>query len=63
MYQKFENMKKIDGEAKREAASLQCNKGKAFRFKRSFYGIEEDASLSAMLILACIVCSPLSTRT
>ncbi|URE23652.1 hypothetical protein MUK42_26294 [Musa troglodytarum] len=47
-------------EKKRQEAEarLQCNKGKACRFKRSFFSKEEDAISSAILLLACVVCSP-----
>ncbi|KAG8051004.1 hypothetical protein GUJ93_ZPchr0009g543 [Zizania palustris] len=37
---------------------LPCNKGKACRFKRSCFSEEEDAASAAILLLACVVCSP-----
>jgi hypothetical protein len=37
---------------------LPCNKGKACRFKRSCFSEEDDATSSAMLLLACVVCAP-----
>ncbi|OVA20473.1 hypothetical protein BVC80_1065g16 [Macleaya cordata] len=42
---------------------MNCNKGKASKFKRSycFSGDQEDGALSAILLLACIVCSPVSS--
>ncbi|KAJ8639500.1 hypothetical protein MRB53_016194 [Persea americana] len=46
---------------KQEAVLLQCNKGKASKFKRSSSSVEEDATSSAMLLLACIVCAPQSS--
>ncbi|KAH7680885.1 hypothetical protein IHE45_05G023200 [Dioscorea alata] len=39
---------------------LHCNKGKACRFKRSCFNEEDDAASSAMLLLACVVFSPIS---
>ncbi|CAL9037107.1 unnamed protein product [Musa banksii] len=47
-----------EAEAKPAAARLQCNKGKACRFKRSCFSKEEDAISSAILLLACVVCAP-----
>ncbi|THU68172.1 hypothetical protein C4D60_Mb08t01100 [Musa balbisiana] len=44
--------------AKPAAARLQCNKGKACRFKRSCFSKEDDAISSAILLLACVVCAP-----
>ncbi|KAK1270591.1 hypothetical protein QJS04_geneDACA014064 [Acorus gramineus] len=43
---------------RQEMAALQCNKGKACKFKRSFFSEEDDVATSAILLLACIVCSP-----
>ncbi|OIW00282.1 hypothetical protein TanjilG_27533 [Lupinus angustifolius] len=37
---------------------IQCNKGKAGKFKRSSSNLEEDGASSAILFLACIVCAP-----
>ncbi|EHA8586291.1 hypothetical protein COCNU_scaffold000154G000240 [Cocos nucifera] len=37
---------------KPEVARLQCNKGKACKFKRSCFGEEDDAASSAMLLIA-----------
>ncbi|KAH1202072.1 hypothetical protein GmHk_17G048612 [Glycine max] len=37
---------------------IQCNKGKAGKFKRSSSNLEEDGASSAILFLACIACSP-----
>ncbi|RZR77456.1 hypothetical protein BHM03_00002544 [Ensete ventricosum] len=47
-----------EAEAKQGAARLQCNKGKACRFKRSCFSKEGDAVSSAILLLACVVCAP-----
>ncbi|KAK8947778.1 hypothetical protein KSP40_PGU018890 [Platanthera guangdongensis] len=44
---------------RQQPASLLCNKGSACKFKRSFFG-EDDAISSAILLLACVVCSPSS---
>ncbi|KAG1331348.1 hypothetical protein COCNU_02G013160, partial [Cocos nucifera] len=57
--------KKHDHEVKgndqrQEVMRLQCNKGKACKFKRSCFSEEEDAASSAILLLACIVCAPSS---
>lgn len=37
---------------------LQCNKGKACKFKRSCLTGEDDGASSAILLLACIACAP-----
>ncbi|KAJ4837618.1 hypothetical protein Tsubulata_044303 [Turnera subulata] len=37
---------------------IQCNKGKASKFKRSCSNLEEDGASSAILLLACIACTP-----
>ncbi|KAL5748283.1 hypothetical protein ACOSP7_025315 [Xanthoceras sorbifolium] len=37
---------------------IQCNKGKAGKFKRSSSNLEEDGVSSAILLLACIACNP-----
>ncbi|KAI6675462.1 hypothetical protein NL676_003368 [Syzygium grande] len=37
---------------------MQCNKGKASKFKRSSSNLEEDGASSAILLLACIACTP-----
>ncbi|KAI3435298.1 uncharacterized protein J3R85_006223 [Psidium guajava] len=37
---------------------MQCNKGKASKFKRSSSNLEEDGVSSAILLLACIACAP-----
>ncbi|RRT68908.1 hypothetical protein B296_00012825 [Ensete ventricosum] len=50
--------KRQEAEAKQGAARLQCNKGKACRFKRSCFSKEGDAVSSAILLLACVVCAP-----
>ncbi|OMO93567.1 hypothetical protein COLO4_16835 [Corchorus olitorius] len=36
---------------------IQCNKGKT-KFKRSSSNLEEDGASSAILLLACIACTP-----
>ncbi|KAH7866163.1 hypothetical protein Vadar_016550 [Vaccinium darrowii] len=36
---------------------IQCNKGKASKFKRSSSNLEEDGASSAILLLACIALS------
>ncbi|KAE8657131.1 MADS-box protein CMB1 [Hibiscus syriacus] len=36
----------------------QCNKGKTSKFKRSSSNLEEDGASSAILLLACIACTP-----
>ncbi|KAJ8615663.1 hypothetical protein MRB53_035035 [Persea americana] len=46
---------------KQEVAVLHHKKGKAPKFKRSSVSGEEDATSSAMLLLACIVCAPQSS--
>ncbi|KAJ0973109.1 hypothetical protein J5N97_021068 [Dioscorea zingiberensis] len=45
-------------EVKQDMVKLQCNKGKACRFKRSIFTQEEDAASSAMLLLAYVVFAP-----
>lgn len=57
--------KKHDQEVKgndqrQEVMRLQCNKGQACKFKRSCFSEEDDATSSAILLLACIVCAPSS---
>uniref|UniRef100_A0A2P2QM10 Uncharacterized protein n=1 Tax=Rhizophora mucronata TaxID=61149 RepID=A0A2P2QM10_RHIMU len=37
---------------------IQCNKGKACKFKRSSSNPEGDCASSAILLLACIACTP-----
>ncbi|EOY22403.1 hypothetical protein QUC31_007717 [Theobroma cacao] len=37
---------------------IQCNKGKTPKFKRSSSNLEEDGASSAILLLACIACTP-----
>ncbi|KAJ6339639.1 hypothetical protein OIU77_007560 [Salix suchowensis] len=37
---------------------IQCKKGKTCRFKRSSSNLEEDGASSAILLLACIACTP-----
>ncbi|XP_015882337.1 uncharacterized protein LOC107418177 [Ziziphus jujuba] len=37
---------------------IQCNKGKAVKFKRSSSNLEEDGVSTAILLLACIACAP-----
>ncbi|THU68855.1 hypothetical protein C4D60_Mb08t08260 [Musa balbisiana] len=59
MQKKKKKKRPQDGEAE---ARLQCNKGKACRFKRSCSGGEEDAVSSVILLLACLVCSPPSMK-
>nr|DAD34326.1 TPA_asm: hypothetical protein HUJ06_004966 [Nelumbo nucifera] len=39
---------------------IQCNKGKACKFKRSSFSGEDDGASSAILLLACIACTPSS---
>ncbi|KAG9445945.1 hypothetical protein H6P81_012073 [Aristolochia fimbriata] len=45
-------------ELKGKAVKLQCNKGKRSKFKRSGFSGEEDATSSAILLLACLACFP-----
>ncbi|XP_020595389.1 uncharacterized protein LOC110035503 [Phalaenopsis equestris] len=45
-------------EVKKEPASLHCNKGSSCKFKRSCFCVEDDAISSAILLLACVFCSP-----
>uniref|UniRef100_A0A0D9XY74 Uncharacterized protein n=1 Tax=Leersia perrieri TaxID=77586 RepID=A0A0D9XY74_9ORYZ len=46
---------------KEEVVRLACNKGKSCRFKKScFVSKEDDAASAAMLLVACVVCSPSS---
>ncbi|GKV13844.1 hypothetical protein SLEP1_g24816 [Rubroshorea leprosula] len=37
---------------------IQCNKGKTCKFKRSSSNLEDDGASSAILLLACIACTP-----
>ncbi|XP_062114920.1 uncharacterized protein LOC133828859 [Humulus lupulus] len=37
---------------------MQCNKGKVVKFKRSSSNLEDDGVSSAILLLACIACTP-----
>ncbi|KAE8716001.1 MADS-box protein CMB1 [Hibiscus syriacus] len=37
---------------------IQCNKGKTSKFKRSTSNLEADGASSAILLLACIACTP-----
>lgn len=37
---------------------IQCNKAKVVKFKRSASNLEEDGVSSAILLLACIACTP-----
>ena len=59
MVYKIESMKKKKSESefkepKKEAVRLN----KACKFKRSCFSEEEDAASFAILLLACVVCSP-----
>ncbi|KAI3933471.1 hypothetical protein MKX01_022050 [Papaver californicum] len=40
---------------------MNCNKGKASKFKRSSFLGEDDGALSAIFLLACIACFPASS--
>lgn len=40
---------------KQASVKLQCNKGKACKFKRVYCSEEENVASSAMLFLACVV--------
>ncbi|KAE9467526.1 hypothetical protein RHMOL_Rhmol08G0255100 [Rhododendron molle] len=42
---------------KKRQQIIQCNKGKASKFKRSSSNLEEDGASSAILLLACIAFS------
>ncbi|TYJ06006.1 hypothetical protein E1A91_A12G203300v1 [Gossypium mustelinum] len=42
----------------KQPSMIQCNKGKTSKFKRSSSNLEEDGSSSAILLLACIACTP-----
>ncbi|OAY30735.1 hypothetical protein MANES_14G054700v8 [Manihot esculenta] len=37
---------------------IQCNKAKVCKFKRSSSNLEDDGASSAILLLACIACTP-----
>ncbi|KAL5717761.1 hypothetical protein ACHQM5_010729 [Ranunculus cassubicifolius] len=37
---------------------MQCNKGKASKFKKSCFNGEEDGASAAILLLACIAFAP-----
>ncbi|EXC04023.1 hypothetical protein L484_006915 [Morus notabilis] len=37
---------------------MHCNKGNVVKFKRSSSNLEEDGVSSAILLLACIACTP-----
>nr|DAD30657.1 TPA_asm: hypothetical protein HUJ06_009508 [Nelumbo nucifera] len=39
---------------------MQCNKGKTCKFKRSCFSGNDDGASSAILLLACIACTPFS---
>ncbi|KAJ8748006.1 hypothetical protein K2173_012617 [Erythroxylum novogranatense] len=43
---------------KQKQKQIQCNKGKTCKFKRSSSNLEEDGASSAILLLACIACTP-----
>ncbi|XP_006476981.2 uncharacterized protein LOC102623831 [Citrus sinensis] len=47
-----------DQHQKQQKQIIQCNKGKANKFKRSSSNVEEDGVSSAILLLACIACAP-----
>ncbi|KAJ8642723.1 hypothetical protein MRB53_004471 [Persea americana] len=51
----------VKGNGQRQEGVLQCNKGKGSKFKKSSFSGEEDATSSAMLLLACIACALPST--
>ncbi|KAJ0976969.1 hypothetical protein J5N97_012443 [Dioscorea zingiberensis] len=59
-YGRQESMEKKN-KNEQEMVRLQCNKGKACRFKRSCFSQEDDAASSAILLLACVVFSPPSS--
>ncbi|OAY47917.1 hypothetical protein MANES_06G116300v8 [Manihot esculenta] len=37
---------------------IQCNKANVCKFKRSSSNLEDDGASSAILLLACIACTP-----
>ncbi|KAK1313764.1 hypothetical protein QJS10_CPA06g01337 [Acorus calamus] len=47
---------------KKGMEGLQFNKGSKSKFKRSFFGVEDDPATSAILFLACVFCAPSSTK-
>ncbi|WOG89195.1 hypothetical protein DCAR_0208431 [Daucus carota subsp. sativus] len=55
MFQMYEHHQNMN--AQQQTVLLQCNKGKASKFKRSSSNLEEDGVNSAILLLAAIVCT------
>ncbi|XP_038682933.1 uncharacterized protein LOC119983336 [Tripterygium wilfordii] len=53
-----EAMKKKQQQQQEVQKQIQCNKGKVSKFKRSTSNLEEDGASSAILLLACIACTP-----
>ncbi|PIA51379.1 hypothetical protein AQUCO_01100300v1 [Aquilegia coerulea] len=49
---------KNKGNQHQQKQIMQCNKGKASKFKRSCFNGEEDGASSAILLLACIALAP-----
>ncbi|KAL2242937.1 UNVERIFIED_CONTAM: hypothetical protein Sindi_0411700 [Sesamum indicum] len=54
---------KVEAAMKERQQELQkqiahCNKGKSTKFKRSTSNLEEDGVSAAILLLACIACTP-----
>ena len=50
--------KRQQQEQQQQQKQMQCNKGKANKFKRSSSNLEEDGASSAILLLACIAFAP-----
>lgn len=55
MFQMYQHHQNIN--TQQQTVLLQCNKGKASKFKRSSSNLEEDGVNSAILLLAAIVCT------
>ena len=53
-----EAMKRNNKKQQQQQKQIQCNKGKAGKFKKSSSNVEEDGASSAILLLACIACAP-----
>lgn len=49
------NEEKEKDSTKQQLVKLQCNKGKACKFKRVYCSEEDDVASSAILLLACVV--------
>ncbi|KAJ8752021.1 hypothetical protein K2173_001047 [Erythroxylum novogranatense] len=52
------DMESYNYQQKHMQKQIHCNKSKTCKFKRSSSNLDEDGASSAILLLACIACTP-----